>query len=593
MANIGQGHAPYTIPTSPANREDAVGGAGKSKYAEASSQLAKTKEYLRAADTVLVNLKAVTYTNPSQATGPVFAERPKLETPAPRADGGKQTDGDRFTFLMASLIGLLGDISVEGLKSRLEVLRSNAKSSAEGYLARSEAYQVAIAELTAAVEAAGKSQEKLEGAKAGAEHAQQEVTAAENRLANAAPGSPEEAAARTALEVARGKLATANQLLESAKSVHLEAVRVAGVAGQKAEALAQKLTGQEPMADKIAEGMKSQLNAAATMMLLMMQFAELMGESAENKIKGEQEMFLAMQAARQEYLETKSEEYLKEVKQAEAVSKAMSCIGKILGAILSLVSVIGAVFTGGASLALAAVGVALMVADVVIKELTGVSFMQELMKPLMDNVLGPLMKAIGKAIGDVLKSLGVDAKTAEMVGMITGAIIGAVAMIAILAVVAVVGKGAASKLASKMGDMLGKMASKMVPDILKQFGSGVSKGLTQVMTRVRTTMGLQSDKVSLGLYGSRLNAGVSIAQGSTAVVQSGLGIATGVHQERAANKLAEVKLTMAISEAAREFLSRAVESFDQTMKAQSDIIKQISSVQQSTDSTNLSIARNI
>lgn len=593
MANIGQGHAPYTIPTIPVNREDAVAGAGKSKYAEASSQLAKTKEYLRAADTVLVNMKAVTYTNPAQASGPAFAERPMLDAPAPRADGGRQADGDRFTFLMASLIGLLGDVSVEGLKSRLEMLRSNAKSTAEGHLARSEAYHVAIAELSAAVEAAGKSQEKLEGAKAGAEHALQEVTDAEDRLANATPGSPEEAMARTALEVARGKLATANQLLETAKSVHLEAVRVAGVAGQKAEALAQKLTVKEPMADKITEGMKSQLNAAATMMLLMMQFAQLMGESAETKIKGEQELFLAMQAARQEYLEAKSEEYLKEVKQAEAVSKAMSCVGKILGAILTVVSVIGAAFTGGASLALAAVGVALMVADVVIKELTGVSFMQELMKPLMDNVLGPLMKAIGKAIGDVLKSLGVDPKTAEMAGMIMGAIIGAVAMIVILAVVAVVGKGAASKLASKMGDMLGKMASKMVPDILKQFGSGVSKGLTQVMTRVRTTMGLQSDKVSLSLYGARLNAGVSIAQGSTAVVQSGLGIATGVHQERAANKLAEVKLTMAISEAAREFLSRAVESFDQSMKAQSDIIKQMSSVQQSTDSTSLSIARNI
>ncbi|VVO48534.1 type III secretion system translocon subunit SctE [Pseudomonas fluorescens] len=566
MTNIGQGHGPYTIPTHTTNREDALGGAEKSRYADASSQLAKTKEYLRAADTVLVNLKAVTYTNPSQTTGPVFAERPLLAAPAPRADGGRETEGDRFTFLMASLIALLGDVSVEGLKNRLEVLRSNAQSASEGHLARSETYQAAVAELNAAVGAAGKSQEQLDRAKAGADHAAQQVTEAEQQLANATPGSPEEAQARAALDVARGKLAVANQLLDTAKAVHLEAVRVAGVAAQKAETLAQTLTGKEPMADKIEQGMKSQLNAAATMMLLMMQFAELMGESAENKLKSEQELFLAMQTARQEHLETKSEEYLKEVKQAEATSKAMSCIGKILGAILTVVSVVGAAFTGGASLALAAVGVALMVADLVVKELTGVSFMEEMMKPLMENVLGPLMKAIGKAIGDVLKALGVDAKSADMAGMILGAIIGAVAMIAVLAVVVVVGKGAASKLATKVGDMLGKMVSKMVPDILKQLGKGVSKGFTQVMTRVRGTMGLQSDKLSLAQYGARLDAGVSIAQGSTAVVQSGLGVATGVHQERAAGKMAEVKLTMAISEAAREFLSRAVENFDHSMK---------------------------
>ncbi len=48
----------------------------------------------------------------------------------------------------------------------------------------------------------------------------------------------------------------------------------------------------------------------------------------------------------------------------------MGCIGKVLGALLTIVSVVAAVFTGGASLALAAVGLAVMVADEIVKAAT-------------------------------------------------------------------------------------------------------------------------------------------------------------------------------------------------------------------------------
>jgi invasin B len=160
-------------------------------------------------------------------------------------------------------------------------------------------------------------------------------------------------------------------------------------------------------------------------------------------------------------------------------------------------------------------------------------------------------------------------------------------------VVAVVGKGAASKLATKLGEKLGEIASKMVPDILKQFGSGISKGFTQVMTRVRTSMGLKSDAVSLNLYSARQSMGVAIASGASAVAQTGLGVASGVYQERAAGKLAEVKLTMAISEQLKEYLGQAVDTFEQTMAAQSNFIKQITNIQLNTENANLSISRNI
>lgn len=84
----------------------------------------------------------------------------------------------------------------------------------------------------------------------------------------------------------------------------------------------------------------------------------------------------------------------------------MGCVGKIVGALLTIASVIGAVFSGGASLALAAVGLALMVADEIVKAATGTSFIQQALNPIMEAVLKPLMEAIGKAISKALEALG-------------------------------------------------------------------------------------------------------------------------------------------------------------------------------------------
>ncbi|SUG71798.1 pathogenicity island 1 effector protein [Salmonella enterica subsp. enterica] len=55
-------------------------------------------------------------------------------------------------------------------------------------------------------------------------------------------------------------------------------------------------------------------------------------------------------------MEKKSAEFQEETRKAEETNRIMGCIGKVLGALLTIVSVVAAVFTGGASLALAAVG---------------------------------------------------------------------------------------------------------------------------------------------------------------------------------------------------------------------------------------------
>ncbi|TCP78736.1 type III secretion system translocon protein (YopB/IpaB/SipB family) [Pseudomonas putida] len=567
--------------------------AGKERYADAASKAANTKAYQRAADTALANLQGVSYAAQSQGGHAAGLGRPLLAVPAQGARSANKDSEDKFTLLMASLINLLGDVSMDSLKSRMDILRSAAKASAEGHKALSDRYLSALAEFEAAVAAAGSSEEALAKAKANFDSAQRALADAESALGRTEPGTPEHAKALAERDLAQGKLTGAQQQLDKANRDHQAAVKVAGEAGKKAEAQA-RLVESSGLGDKpVLDGVKKQLNAAATMVLLMTRFAELMGESAENKIETEQELFRSMQAARQAFMEKKSEEYLEQVRKAEAASKTMGCIGKILGAVLTVVSVVGAAFTGGASLALAAVGVALMGADMLVKQLTGVSFMEKAMKPLMDNILNPMIQAIGKGIADLLKKAGIDGASAEMAGMIMGAIVGAVAMVAVLAVVAVVGKAAAGRVASAMGNMFGKLANEMAPQMLKQAARAVSNGFSSVMTKARASIGLKSDAVSLDLYASRLAASLAVVEAGGTAAQSALQIKSGIHQRNASQHLAEFEFAKVISEAMKNYLNDMVQLFDQSIKAKDNAIKQAFSIQDSMNSSSLSMARNI
>ena len=559
-------------------------------YADAASQAGNTKAYQRAAETALVNLQSVNYSG--QFSGAPVPGRPVLAPPAPALAAPKKNTEDTFTLLISSIITLLGEIDMDSLKNRLDVLKSAAKAAADGNKALSENYLSSVAELEAAVTSASASEAKTASAKASLEHAEAQLSKAEVALNEAEPETPEHAQALQARDAAQAKVGVAQQQLNAALQDQKASIKAAAVVADKAEVFAKQVQTQGASDKSLLDGMKTQLNAAGTMVLLMAQFAELMGESAENKIDMEQELFRSMQAARQEYMEQKSNEYLEEVRKSEAASKAMGCIGKILGAVLMVVSVAAAAFTGGASLALAGVGVALMAADMIAKEITGVSFMEQAMKPLMDLV-GPLIQQLGKGIANLLKKMGVDEKSAEMAGMIMGAIIGAVAMVAVLAVVMAVGKSAAGKLSSAMGKAFGDVATKLVPDLLKQSARSVSKSFTKAMTKARGSMGLKSDSVSMGKYATRMAIAESVVQAGSASAESSMGIKSGIHQRNASDHLSAFRFSMVISETLKAHLSEMIEVFDQAMKAKDQAIKKALSIQESMNNTSLNMARNI
>lgn len=142
---------------------------------------------------------------------------------------------------------------------------------------------------------------------------------------------------------------------------------------EKADNILTKFQGTTNAASQsqVAQGEKDNLSNVARLTMLMAMFIEIVGKNTEESLQSDLALFSALQEGRQAEMEKKSTEFQEETRKAEETNRIMGCIGKVLGALLTIVSVVAAVFTGGASLALAAVGLAVMVADEIVKAATG------------------------------------------------------------------------------------------------------------------------------------------------------------------------------------------------------------------------------
>jgi len=573
----------------------APGNAIKPDYSEAAGQAAQTQKFQKVAEKALIDIKSVRYQSDAEASSRKAAGRPQLSPPAAQSDAKPTDSASRFVGLMATIAGLLGEASSKGLENRLNGMRVLAQVASNNHQALAAEYEDSLAALDKALDSASTTEQQLEAAKARVQSAEQALDKAQARLDGLAPDSPEYAEALAARDAARAELQSARQGLTSATTAHSQAVDAAKAANIKADDARYTAEVAGVLGTpELKETQNKNLSAAARMVEIMAKFAQLMGESADSKLEADHAMATKIRDSQATKAQAEAKKHEEEVAKAERLNKAMGCIGKVLGGLLTVISVVGAVFTGGASLALAAVGVALMAGDMIGKAITGVSFMEQAMKPLMDHVLAPLIKELGKAASWALSKIpGISDALANTVGNIAGAIAGALLMVAAMVVIAVVGKGAASRIGPKLSEMIGNSVSKIVPDLLKQSARSASNSLNQFATRVRGSIGLQSDAVSLAKYATHVDKALAVTEGAGAATQAGLQIQSGIHQARAAQNLAAVVIATSIVEAMSTYIAQAVEMFGDMLDNQSKLIEQIGREQQVHLENNLQIARNI
>ncbi|EDJ1003561.1 hypothetical protein GE856_23700 [Salmonella enterica] len=158
--------------------------------------------------------------------------------------------------------------------------------------------------------------------------------------------------------------------------------------------------------------------------------AEAIDENAKDELQAAATLREKLSLAATRDAERKAKEYEQQVRKAEHMQKTMGCVGKILGWVATAVGVAAAIFTGGTSLALAGVGLALAVGDEIFHAATGHSFIQDGLQLMMK----PVMKFMSNIIANLLEDFGVKGSIKDLLSNILGSVASSVVFIAGIAV---------------------------------------------------------------------------------------------------------------------------------------------------------------
>ncbi|MDO7896746.1 type III secretion system translocon subunit SctE [Pseudomonas citrulli] len=565
------------------------------RYGDAASRAARTAQYREAGQQALEALMSVRYEGQA---GPSTASlgKPVLHPPL-RPDGNRQaTSGDLFTWLMAMISELIGEVDVNKLKNRLAMLQSMASARQQGLEKLSADYAAALQAWEAAEGQVGSSQEHLDQLHERVVHAQGLLADSEARLAQLDPASAEYAEELARRDQLKGELASHTQAFNGAVVAHLKLIEVANALATTLNGVVAKVLVSGINGRATQDTDEKALSSSALALLNRLKIIELLGEAAQNKEELSQELFQELQARLQEHMKRESDKYLEQVRKAEALQKTMGCLGKILGAIVSVATIVAGVMTG--ALPLIAVGVAgmgVMMADVVVEEKTGKSFMAEAMKPLT-VVMQEAIKRFTEIYTQLLIDFGVDPEKAKDIAQVAGMIQGVISTLAAVALVAMAGAQVIGPMISAVASKLASVASQVAPaamQVMKQMASSVGNTLTQALAQLRGFITHGADPVTLARYAANLEIAQALTEFGGVAVQGGLQIQSGKHQAQAAVHLAEVRVRMAISEEISRYLTQVVEDYGHAMQYRARQIEQVFADLQRSHAVSLQMARHV
>lgn len=570
---------------------------GFEKYGGAAATAARTVDFQKAGQDALAGLMSVRYEG-ADGQASTIPGRPQLQAPQPRAESGKQEkEGDALTLLLAAIFGLLEDNKDHKRLQRLDALQKNALAKQQGLEKLSAEYKAAVDALAAAEDAVGSGHEKLEALRERVQHFQGLLEQSEARLAELDPESPEYAVERARRDQLKGELASHSQAFDKAVGNHLKLIEIANAAASKVASLGEKVQAEGLGGAPLKDTQEKALSSSGQALLHRFMIIELLGEAAQSKEELNQDVLLKLQAKLQEHMKLESEKYLEEVRKAEALQKTMGCIGKIVGAVLSVATIVAGVLTANPVLvAVGVIGAAVMIADAAIQEATGLSFMGEMMKPLI-TVMQEAIKLFTEISKFLLTEVfGVDEETAKDIAQIVGMLQGIIATMAAVALVAVVGAQVIGPVISAVASKLASVVTQVAPvamQVLRQAASSVGNSLTQILTQLRGFITGGADPVSLARIAARFEIAQAITEAAGVATQGGLQIASGKHQAQAAVHLADVRVRMAISEEIASYLTRLVEDYGQAMQHRTRQIEQVFADMQRSHAVSLHMVRHI
>jgi len=428
------------------------------------------------------------------ATNDYGMEGVSLRKPATGEADGDPSSKATFFKLMAELMALLGEVSFSSLMSKLKAYSMRVDAQGQRLAKLGADLEAALVALGEAEQAAAEASGQAEAAEVEARLAREEAQRLRQELDAATPGSPEhdELAARlaTAEDRAASLQAKAMDALANAANAVDDWDGVLEHVQQLQSQARPGLAGSEDHIDRVRSTIARKSEALAKL-------NDLLAQLSQEDLTRQSETIQMQLKAAEEANQKRAREFEAEQQKARDLQEKMGCWGKIIGWAVTVVSLVAAPFTGGASLALAAVGLALAIAE----EVTGFSVLGAVLSPVIENVLMPMMKFLTTVFVDVVKGVAdlIGAEINEDALNLAATILGAIAAVAIIVAVAVVAKSGASKFMEKFGTEIMKNVAKQIGAMLNAAINVAAKSASKVGTALpealRTVMKTASARV--------------------------------------------------------------------------------------------------
>jgi invasin B len=346
------------------------------------------------------------------------------------------------------------------------------------------------------------------------------------------------------------------------------------------------------------------LSGTAKLTMALAKLEKMMSSSDIDALDSQRKMLNELAENRQASLQKSADDYAAKVAEAQRLQDTMGEIAKIGGWALTIIGVGLAVFTGGASLLIAAAGLALMAADAIYKAVTGTSFIDEAMKPVMDHVVKPMMEWLSKQVTSALESCGVSKDKAEIAGaVVAGVAMAAVLVTGVVAVGSVGGKIAsavAESTAKELGEVMESAVVRSLKDVMVKLAddSGVSSLASRaksVFAEMRAQVGLDTlEEGQINALATRGKVGLTVGETAMSGAQAAVNTIAAadtkdasVMQAAVTRAIADKKVIAALLQELSTVLSNSASAMTSLNEAMSNTLKN----EMATDSFVLNNAR--
>ncbi|MDN0112201.1 type III secretion system translocon subunit SctE [Yersinia mollaretii] len=518
-------------------------------------------------------------------------ETPSEDVTAKRSAGLSPKSGETSGFnAAASLLGsmaelrhLLHNSTLGELRGRLQLINTESSALREQGEKLLSVLESGLGELQTAKDKAATCQQAWQQGKETVQDLTQQKLELETKLSNNKPTPYQDAVLQADITALDAQLADAKLNLAALETHYIQAMtQVTNIAltADKSRIEINKFIEAAPRAPQI-EGERWE-SALSLLTLLTAQLKKAMNDDSIKNMRQQQEIMETISEASRKDSEKKAKEAEEAQRKADESSKAASCTSKIIGWVMVAVAAVALVVSfgtaGPVAIALAAIGLAMAIADVVL-EATGQS-----------SLMGMLAEKISEGVTNMLITFGVPEDEAKKIGSIVGMVLAAVAFLALsLASMSSFVKNAVTTVTKVVAKVVvkqgAKLAAKMATQVATKVGSkaaNLSKPLAKFAGKADDVVKVADTANNVGKVGNAANVtarqaelglnGTSMALGVTnAAVSGGLNL----HASAQIRDMKELMADMLLNNAALQAIDELLKALIKGMSKEYDQINEM------------------